>query len=301
MGKAKIPGKFTSRFRTSVQSNSKDLTAKPGAQNNCFLVAKLPALPLLADELKALMLKFEILSTYLIAKPKKRPKKRTKEFRKINAFIAYRSFYTTAVTDAKLQRDLSVMLAETWKNERRKDVWQMYAASYNETAARETSILGFVDWLCERLNLRFPEEEATSSASAETHVENTTVFASEWPFATTRKTNMVEDIFVRPEGTSSGDPICENDISDPHKPNAVIENFSAENAAAPHSFAAPLLANAAAPNSYSVNSFLANSVVQCPDESLFRYHQSAPMINEITMPVSEPEKPHFWGACGYPL
>ncbi|CAY72149.1 uncharacterized protein PAS_chr4_1001 [Komagataella phaffii GS115] len=62
--------------------------------------------------------------------------------KRINAFIAFRSYYSRQVNDYNKQISISRLLSVAWKNEN-KELWRSYALLYNSS----NSNIPFVDWL----------------------------------------------------------------------------------------------------------------------------------------------------------
>lgn len=75
-----------------------------------------------------------------IEKRTKRPKSYMSK--RINAFIAFRSYYSRQVNDYDEQISISRFLSVAWKNEN-KELWRSYALLYNSS----NSNIPFVDWL----------------------------------------------------------------------------------------------------------------------------------------------------------
>lgn len=63
--------------------------------------------------------------------------------RRINGFIAFRSFYSRTIKGTFNQKELSSKLAAIWKDEPHHLTWNSYALQYNATGGDEN----FVDWL----------------------------------------------------------------------------------------------------------------------------------------------------------
>lgn len=91
-------------------------------------------------------------------KPSNRSKRRKAvKRRRLNGFIAFRSYYSRAAKSHSSQRKLSSLLAKVWKEEANKHVWSTYASVYNETGGNDDFIL----WL--EKNLEQNEKDSTRS------------------------------------------------------------------------------------------------------------------------------------------
>lgn len=67
--------------------------------------------------------------------------------RKMNGFMAFRSYYSSLLRSLDCQRELLSTLATLWKEEYGKNVWRFYAVQYNEHGGEEA----FSTWLNRRL------------------------------------------------------------------------------------------------------------------------------------------------------
>lgn len=194
MSKQKLPKELTTRFRSSVQPKPSRYQSRQHGEKACFLAAELPLIPELSEDLRVLMVEFDLLNSVDSRLHQNRRKKPIRMLKKINAFIAYRSFYTTSVVNPKHQTELSKQLAATWKTEHRKDVWRLYATLYNEAVARGEVVINFVQWLRESLELNPPAPEV--SGSYQTPEPSMTISTEEWTFVSAERPQIVENIFL---------------------------------------------------------------------------------------------------------
>lgn len=194
MAKRKLPKELTTRFRSSVQSTPSKYQSRLHGEKAFFLAAGLPLIPELSDDLRALMVEFDLLNKIEPQPYRSKPKRPMKQLKRINAFFAYRSFYTTSVVNPKHQTELSKKLGVTWKTENRKDVWRLYATLYNEAVARREVIVNFVQWLCDSLTL---SDSASGTLTAIDPAEPVTTISTEnWTFLSAERPKSVENIFL---------------------------------------------------------------------------------------------------------
>ncbi|ODQ80461.1 hypothetical protein BABINDRAFT_195843 [Babjeviella inositovora NRRL Y-12698] len=187
---------------------------------NIFPTNPLPNIPPAPDELT------ELIQKYKITNPKTQgsddglktgvsPKKK-----KLNAFMAFRSYYTKFICNATSQRELSIRLAGLWKTYKHQKVWQRYCAQYNSTDRIES----FFDWLQRKtfLDIKSPNKETI------VHRNN------DWAFSSQR-TCLVEDVYYDiPQRNIQFKPVSESFLSSDVEPfaetpdsllNWDIENF----------------------------------------------------------------------------
>ncbi|KAI5956539.1 MTLALPHA1 [Candida jiufengensis] len=153
----KVPKEFTTLFKLSNKNNIPRAntptlldTGKP-----TFRLTSLPKIPKPSQELQQLMLDYSVLNELQwspdISKPGKT--KRSKQ-KPINSFIAFRSFYSRAISNPEHQRELSRKLAELWTNEQNRDTWSQYTQSYNIYLKEKNNNMTFVDWLLDSLDIK---------------------------------------------------------------------------------------------------------------------------------------------------
>lgn len=112
-----------------------------------YYTTTFPPLPKPSQELKQVLITFNEFSKTI---PNSKKSTKIKKFKKINGFFAFRSFYSRFIKGSELQRRLSKELGVLWKKEVCKDVWVRYAYEYSKLEPQK----GFVEWLCERLNIQ---------------------------------------------------------------------------------------------------------------------------------------------------
>lgn len=79
----------------------------------------------------------------------KKSKSRNKKKRRINGFIAFRSFYSKSIKGASTQRELSTKLSTAWRAEPNRHIWKCYALQYNAAGGEED----FISWLLRNLGI----------------------------------------------------------------------------------------------------------------------------------------------------
>lgn len=145
------PNKVTKPFYTrpiQAQSNGSGM----------FACSKLPDIPeppaflrVVIDELKS-----ELGSGSIVPKKKRLPKKVNKKSlkqdgpkkakTKLNAFMAYRAFYSRDIFSTQSQRKLSSSLSKAWAEEESQLIWKRYATEYNAQTSQFPNV-PFVEWL----------------------------------------------------------------------------------------------------------------------------------------------------------
>lgn len=115
----------------------------------CVLrLGELPKLPRESENLQAILRRFDCVPCSHVPKLTKQ-KNRKMLKRRLNGFIAFRSFYSRRVNSSLMQKELSSLLGQVWKREPNRSVWICYALQYNETGGEEN----FIDWLYRNLGL----------------------------------------------------------------------------------------------------------------------------------------------------
>lgn len=128
-------------------------------QSTCMFASnKLPDIPEPPSYLKEIIDALRIESAHSNAAKKKRiPKKQgaknapdriyqKKTKTKLNAFMAYRAFYSRDIFSTQNQRKLSGSLSKAWAEEKGQLVWKRYATEYNVHAEKFPNV-PFVEWL----------------------------------------------------------------------------------------------------------------------------------------------------------
>lgn len=196
-----VPKRFTNRFSLKNKGKRRGMTlqelgtsyAKPGSRLKSVQVVfftDLPQVPHPSDELRVILDKFcgedmflDACGKILTDTHKKLGRKcKPRKNKRINGFMAFRSFYCRSIFNVEHQRQLSTLLGNVWKNEPNKAVWNRYAIEYNT----QLPDADFVDWLC--TSLGFGVGDSTDSATS-------VVKNDSWQFSSTNSTNAVEDIY----------------------------------------------------------------------------------------------------------
>lgn len=140
---------FTSRFRVAQPLTTLDTSGIINTPHHqVFTHTSLPKIPATTDELDMILTTFKSLNR---DNTQEKTRRLISKFKKINGFIAFRSFYTKSIRNPKSQRLLSRSLGQIWDHYPNKKVWNRYAQEYNETAEEQDKT--FVEWLSTRLNL----------------------------------------------------------------------------------------------------------------------------------------------------
>ncbi|CAK9439753.1 uncharacterized protein LODBEIA_P38530 [Lodderomyces beijingensis] len=142
-GKSTVPRKLTSLFKLHGHRLGPSMSQ---AQSHVpvFAVSTLPEVPAPSPELQDLLFEYQLLNVLQWAPARPRAKKM--KSKPINSFIAFRSYYSRAVTNPQHQRELSSKLGELWSQEPRQEVWEQYSHSYN-LYLKKGGRLNFVSWL----------------------------------------------------------------------------------------------------------------------------------------------------------
>lgn len=124
-------------------------------QKPAFSVTSLPNIPEPSKALQLLLIDYRILNVFLWSPKPESVKTKKSKLRPINSFIAFRSFYSRTISRPEYQRELSSKLAEVWKEEPHREVWEQYTLFYNNYLLDCNNKLAFVDWLLQTLELDF--------------------------------------------------------------------------------------------------------------------------------------------------
>lgn len=112
---------------------------------------RLPDIPLPSSRLQNLLCQYQFDDIHANKKASRSKKNRAgtdqKRKRRMNGFIAFRSFYSKTIKGTSHQKELSSKLAAIWKDEPSHQTWNCYALQYNATGGEET----FVNWLNRKL------------------------------------------------------------------------------------------------------------------------------------------------------
>lgn len=142
----KVPKSLTTRFRTNKGS-----THTPGlntsTDNRVFRIFELPAIPPPSKALTALLLKYNGLNSAANKSEKVKGQPKRKRNRRINGFLAFRSFYSASILDIEHQRELSTLLGKIWIEEENQLIWNKLAEAYN--IDKLDAKLQFCSWICE--------------------------------------------------------------------------------------------------------------------------------------------------------
>lgn len=134
-------------------------------QEAYFINENLPPLPIPSPALRQLLLKFNgnsSKSRVSIKKAKSRTPKLRKKKKVINAFIAFKSFYSKCIGGIKRQRRITTLLAEIWEKDIDKQIWKRYAFEYNKSDRDDN----FIDWLCKAMNIQDKQESPENFSSS---------------------------------------------------------------------------------------------------------------------------------------
>ena len=121
-----------------------------------FYISSTPTIPESSLELKNLLHSYDNIaicsssgeSSKSGTSPKKLIKVKTKisKPKRLNGFIAFRSYYSKSINNPSLQRQLSKELAQLWLKEPQQNIWKRYAIEYN----RSCENVPFIEWLDSR-------------------------------------------------------------------------------------------------------------------------------------------------------
>ncbi|OBA22190.1 hypothetical protein METBIDRAFT_40341 [Metschnikowia bicuspidata var. bicuspidata NRRL YB-4993] len=110
----------------------------------------LPQIPIPSSSLQDLLCKYlfnEVDTNKKLSRIKQGTRYNDTKKRRINGFIAFRSFYSKTIKGTSHQKELSSKLAAIWKTEPNHQTWNSYALQYNATGGNES----FVSWLNRKL------------------------------------------------------------------------------------------------------------------------------------------------------
>lgn len=118
----------------------------PKTFQNSFYFNSLPKIPKCYKQLEELLLEFNkkigIIRTMSTSQKKSNSRKKVFK-RRLNGFIAYRSYYSKNIHDSSLQIEVSKRLAIVWKNDPSANIWKRYAFEYNKSNEN----ISFLSWL----------------------------------------------------------------------------------------------------------------------------------------------------------
>lgn len=192
-----VPKRFTSRFtvsKTVRKINGKgkvepiDRAKSRNKSVQVVFFSDFPSLPTPSMDLQKILVKFnqdQIEGNLWKSNTNmslRKNKSRWKKTRCLNAFIAFRSFYSRSISNVEQQRQLSKLLGELWKNEPNQAIWNRYAIEYNSLSVNQE----FVDWLLTALGLDL--QSFTIPCTSTVKNEN-------WEFSSRNNENSVEDVY----------------------------------------------------------------------------------------------------------
>lgn len=120
-------------FPVTDRKHKQFLNKNAVSQYSNYFLNQFPTIPDPSEELLAILRQFRTLDDLPhIERRSKQKRKRSK----INAFVAFRSFYGRDIRSVEKQRQLSKALAKVWKHEKGKSSWKRYATEYS-SAIRE--------------------------------------------------------------------------------------------------------------------------------------------------------------------
>ncbi|ODV95197.1 hypothetical protein PACTADRAFT_33775 [Pachysolen tannophilus NRRL Y-2460] len=167
------------KFYKEQGSRASEQTAKNQAREYFFSFSSLPPLPKIPDNLKD---KLEVYASKYVTKEKGKihqSKVAKKMKKKMNGFMAYRSFYTKNINNVTQQTELSAILAKSWSmDDVNQTIWKRYATQYN----KESSNTPFVEWLHKELNIlggKGKEEINSENECVSSNGRMEDIFASE--------------------------------------------------------------------------------------------------------------------------
>ncbi|ODV65275.1 hypothetical protein HYPBUDRAFT_154089 [Hyphopichia burtonii NRRL Y-1933] len=134
------------KFKPALRQNSSK--KEPTSTQITLQADKLPDLPTPPSKLQNILIEFNRLNEDSLRSVKKKSRPKNSK-RTINGFFAFRTFYSKSIFKPDHQRQLSSLLAEAWREEKKKSIWDKYAVVYRLQAPD----IGFFDWLCANLNL----------------------------------------------------------------------------------------------------------------------------------------------------
>lgn len=151
------PKSMMARFRPSNRGAVIPLNRKPRRKfltKGFYISRDLPQLPKPSSELKRVLIQFNNENLKQCTKRKRRlvSKKRGK----MNAFMAFRAFYSRCIFSSERQRQLSILLSKFWAKDTDQEVWRRYAHEYNN----DNTLEDFIEWLCKALNIKLNDDES---------------------------------------------------------------------------------------------------------------------------------------------
>lgn len=145
-----IPKSMTARIRTKRIKKNSLPDAKPlkAFLNKNYYFCELPPLPKPSPELKQALIDLNDENPLDVSRKSKKRHLSSRNGR-MNAFTAFRAFYSRSISSIERQRRLSTLLSKIWFDDPHKDVWKRYAFEYNN----DNQLMDFVSWLCHSLNI----------------------------------------------------------------------------------------------------------------------------------------------------
>ncbi|KAG7885287.1 hypothetical protein KL936_005417, partial [Ogataea polymorpha] len=115
---------------------------------NLSFLTHLPQIPTTSPLLKRLLTEYGAIDNGKDSLNKVAPKKSSrhrvqKEKKRLNGFMAFRSFYSRNIANYNSQKALSQDLADAWNREKHQQIWSLYAIQYNHSKSKEP----FSRWL----------------------------------------------------------------------------------------------------------------------------------------------------------
>lgn len=137
--KKSVPKESIGKFKVVSQRLHLD---KHVSGERSFYLSNFPYIPLLSKGFHNVLARFN--TTDFERKLSRSRKKGNRVLKKkLNGFIAFRTYYSRSVHNVDLQRQLSSFLATAWQKEGNKEVWNRFAAEYSAQATD----MGFPQWL----------------------------------------------------------------------------------------------------------------------------------------------------------
>ncbi|KAI5967961.1 MTLALPHA1 [Candida margitis] len=149
-----IPKDFVTLFKVCRSSPSELKVSKNQDRKPAFSTQSLPMIPKPSSELQHILFDYSLLNAFQLSSKSRPDKVKKSKLKPINSFIAFRSFYSRAISHPEYQRELSCKLAMLWKEESHRDIWEQYTLFYNNYLLDRRNKLTFVDWLLQALNLK---------------------------------------------------------------------------------------------------------------------------------------------------
>lgn len=143
------------------QNYRKKLIKKESCES-VFFYNSLPDLPAVSNKFLQFL---QTLPRGNTANQKKLTHKSHKKRTNLNAFMAFRAYYSRFVLETSAQALLSRKLAEFWFSETNRDIWEIYASEY----CRRKEDLSFVNWLQKELKIEenFPNHPQKCDTESE--------------------------------------------------------------------------------------------------------------------------------------